>query len=170
MLVRQVEEGILQQLKSGQYAPGEKLPSLRELSREFGCSYVIAFRAVQSLKNSGYLETAKGNGIFVTGDARSKMEKKLIVYISDCQESSQLTPQDLLRYSCFQRIVREAGFVDLALNEEESLSSDQMNQLAGASQRNAERNSGFLSGQLRCDAPSALLRLSPHRRGDDRRQ
>lgn len=46
MLVRQVEEGILQQLKSGQYAPGEKLPSLRELSREFGCSYVIAFRAV----------------------------------------------------------------------------------------------------------------------------
>ena len=40
MLVRQVEEGILQQLKSGQYAPGEKLPSLRELSREFGCSYV----------------------------------------------------------------------------------------------------------------------------------
>lgn len=83
MLVRQVEEGILQQLKSRQYAPGEKLPSLRELSREFGCSYVIAFRAVQSLKNSGYLETAKGNGIFVTGDARSRMEKKLIVYISD---------------------------------------------------------------------------------------
>lgn len=132
MLVRQVEEGILQQLKSGQYAPGEKLPSLRELSREFGCSYVIAFRAVQALKNSGYLETAKGNGIFVTGDARSRMEKKLIVYISDRQESSQLNPHDLLRYSCFQRLVREAGFVDLALNEEESLSTDQMNQLAGA--------------------------------------
>lgn len=132
MLVRQVEEGILQQLKSGQYAPGEKLPSLRELSREFGCSYVIAFRAVQALKNSGYLETAKGNGIFVTGDARSKLTKKLIVYISDRQESSQLNPHDLLRYSCFQRLVREAGFVDLALNEEESLSTDQMNQLAGA--------------------------------------
>lgn len=132
MLVKQVEERILQQLKSGQYTPGEKLPSLRELSREFNCSYVIAFRAVQSLKNSGYLETAKGNGIFVTGDARSRLEKKLIVYISDHHDNSQLNPHDLLRYTCFQRIVREAGFVDLALNEDEYLSADQMSQLAGA--------------------------------------
>lgn len=132
MLVRQVEEGILQQLKSGQYAPGEKLPSLRELSREFGCSYVIAFRAVQSLKNSGYLETAKGNGIFVTGDARSKMEKKLIAYISARQDSSQLSPHDLIRYTCFQRIVRDAGFIDLSLYENEQLPSDQLDRLAGA--------------------------------------
>ena len=109
MLVRQVEEELLHRLKTGQYIPGEKLPSIREMCGEFGCSYVIAFRAVQSLKQSGCLETFKGSGTFVARDVQKRLKKKLLAYIFDKSGTTRLNLHDSLRYTFFQRMVREAG-------------------------------------------------------------
>ncbi len=132
MLVRQVEEELLHRLKTGQYIPGEKLPSIREMCGEFGCSYVIAFRAVQSLKQSGCLETFKGSGTFVARDVQKRLKKKLLAYIFDKSGTTQLNLNDSLRYTCFQRMIREAGYMDLALQEDESFSPDELDNLAGA--------------------------------------
>lgn len=131
MLVREVEEQLLHRLRTGKYIPGEKLPSIREMCGEFGCSYVIAFRAVQSLKQSGCLETFKGSGTFVARDVQKKLKKKLLAYIFDKSRTTQLNLHDSLRYTCFQRMIREAGYMDLALQEDESFSPDELDNLAG---------------------------------------
>lgn len=132
MLVRKVEDELLQRLQTGMYAPGEKLPSIREMCSEFGCSYVIAFRAVQTLKASGYLETFKGSGTFVARDIAARLQKKQIAYIFDNGCGVQLNLHDSLRYTCFQKLVRKAGFVDLALQEDEELPDEELDKLAGA--------------------------------------
>lgn len=90
MLVRKVEDELLQRLKTGKYAAGEKLPSIREMCAEFNCSYVIAFRAVQSLKNAGCLETFKGSGTFVARDVQKRLDKKLLAYIFDKPGNTRL--------------------------------------------------------------------------------
>ena len=132
MLVRQVEEELLHRLKTGQYAAGEKLPSIREMCGEFGCSYVIAFRAVQSLKESGCLETFKGSGTFVVRDVQKRLKKQLLAYVFDKTGGTPLNLHDALRYTSFQRIIREAGYIDLALQEDETFSSEELDNLAGA--------------------------------------
>lgn len=132
MLVRKVEDELLQRLKTGKYAAGEKLPSIREMCGEFGCSYVIAFRAVQSLKNSGCLETFKGSGTFVARDVQKRLHKKLFAYVFDKPGNSELNQHDSIRYTCFQRAVRKAGYMDIALQEDESLPPDELDNLAGA--------------------------------------
>ena len=132
MLVRQVEDELLRRMKTGQYAPGEKLPSIREMSGEFGCSYVIAFRAVQSLKQSGCLETFKGSGTFVARDVQKRLKKKLLAYIFDKSGTTRLNLHDSLRYTFFQRMVREAGYTDIALQEDELFSPAELDSLAGA--------------------------------------
>lgn len=132
MLVRDVEEKLLHRLKTGQYAAGEKLPSIREMCGEFGCSYVIAFRAVQALKQSGCLETFKGSGTFVARDVQKRLKKKFLAYVFDKSGTTQLNLHDSLRYTCFQRSVREAGYIDLALQEDEMFSPEELDSLAGA--------------------------------------
>ena len=132
MLSRKVEEELLQRLKTGVYSAGEKLPSIREMCEEFRCSYVIAFRAIQALKEQGCLETVKGSGTYVARDLQKHLEKKLLVYIFDKPDSRFLNPQDSLRYTCFQRIVRKSGFMDLALQEEDVLNPEELSEVAGA--------------------------------------
>lgn len=132
MLIREVEQELLQRLKTGKYAAGEKLPSIRELGEEFGCSYVIAFRAVQTLKNSGCLETFKGSGTFVARDVHKHLGKKLLAYIFDESGDFHLNLHAALRYTNFQRIIREAGYIDIALQKDELLSANELDNLAGA--------------------------------------
>ena len=90
------------------------------------------FRAVQALKRQGCLETVKGSGTFVVRDLQKHLEKKLLIYIFDKPECRQLNPGDSLRYTCFQRTIRKSGFMDLALQEDDVLEPEEMNEVAGA--------------------------------------
>lgn len=63
---RQIEAAIL----NGDFAPGERLPSERELVETFGVSRVSVREAIRSLEALGFLRVYQGRGAFVT-DRRS---------------------------------------------------------------------------------------------------
>lgn len=63
---RQIEEAI----KNGDFAPGERLPSERELVETFGVSRVSVREAIRSLEALGFVRVYQGRGAFVT-DRRS---------------------------------------------------------------------------------------------------
>jgi DNA-binding GntR family transcriptional regulator len=47
------------------YAPGDELPSTRELADEYGVSPATIYRAVATLRQQGILVGRKGRGVFV---------------------------------------------------------------------------------------------------------
>ncbi len=63
--VGDIEQLLETRIKSGQYAVGERLPTVRELAHELGVHKNYTERAYQALKRKGYLELARGRGAFV---------------------------------------------------------------------------------------------------------
>jgi GntR family histidine utilization transcriptional repressor len=64
-LYRQLKEHILAQMRSGQWAPGSRVPSENQLVAKFGISRMTANRALRELMQDGYLDRVRGLGTFV---------------------------------------------------------------------------------------------------------
>src|SRR3954465_13201320 len=52
-------------IDGGMFAPGEQMPSTKELSEQLDVSLVTAHRALQELVSSGVLQRSQGKGTFV---------------------------------------------------------------------------------------------------------
>jgi DNA-binding FadR family transcriptional regulator len=72
----QVRLQIEQAIRRGDFAPGERLPSERELVETFGVSRVSVREAIRSLEALGMLKVQQGRGAFVT-DRRSGLGEPL---------------------------------------------------------------------------------------------
>ena len=64
---QQVFDQLREQILSGSWKPGQKLPSENELAAQFGVSRVTVRNALQKLSGLGLLETRFGEGSFVRG-------------------------------------------------------------------------------------------------------
>lgn len=62
---RQIEEGILQLVTSGGLAPGEPIPSVRDLARDLRVNPNTVAKAFQRLGEAGVLEMRRGDGTYV---------------------------------------------------------------------------------------------------------
>ena len=65
----QVKTYILDKIKNGQYRPGDKLPTERDLSKELGISRNTVSAAYKELMLEGSLESKQGRGTFVRDPA-----------------------------------------------------------------------------------------------------
>lgn len=64
-LYAQVKDHILGHIRSGEWAPGQRVPSENELVGSFGISRMTANRALRELSADGYLARVPGVGTFV---------------------------------------------------------------------------------------------------------
>lgn len=64
----QIAEHITKDILAGSYAPGEKLPSVREIAAREGVNPNTAQRALSSLEDAGLVITERTSGRFVTED------------------------------------------------------------------------------------------------------
>ena len=65
-LYEQMMQHLRVAIRTGEYTPGQRLPSENELCIQFGVSRITARRAVQELVNEGLLERKQGKGTFVS--------------------------------------------------------------------------------------------------------
>src|SRR5262245_25365895 len=56
---------LLARIESGEWKPGERIPSIRDLAAEVGVSPFTVASAIQQLKSDGKLETIHGKGTYV---------------------------------------------------------------------------------------------------------
>ncbi len=63
-----VAEQILSQIKSGELAPGDRLPPQRELATLLGVGRSSVREAINALAVMGYLEVAQGRGTYIKAD------------------------------------------------------------------------------------------------------
>src|SRR5580692_12918561 len=61
----QIAETLVQQVAAGALRPGDRVPSLRQLSQERSVSVSTALQAYLWLENRGYLETRPQSGFYV---------------------------------------------------------------------------------------------------------
>lgn len=79
----QIMEQVKHRMASGQWAAGEKIPSVRELALEFGVNPNTVQRALSELERENLLYSERTSGRFVTSDAsriehmRAQMAKEL---------------------------------------------------------------------------------------------
>jgi len=63
---RQILEKLQDDIASGRYKPGKRLPSEAELVRRFGTSRMTVFRAMHELQSMGLVTRRVGSGTFVS--------------------------------------------------------------------------------------------------------
>jgi GntR family transcriptional regulator len=67
---RQIADVLQAAIESGEYAPGDQLPSETRIGQEYGVARETARRAIRALRESGHALTMPGRGSFVPPDYR----------------------------------------------------------------------------------------------------
>ena len=71
-----VADELRQQIQSGRYQPGARLPTMEELRRFYGVSEIVIRHAVSLLRHEGLVETRRGGGTVVR--ARPQVRRRAI--------------------------------------------------------------------------------------------
>lgn len=58
---------ITDKINRGEYQPGQRLPSQRQLAETYGCSVEPVIRALEDLERAGLVEPHQGVAWFVAG-------------------------------------------------------------------------------------------------------
>lgn len=64
-LYQKIYDDILESLKSGELAPGDRVMSEKELARNYGVSRITSKKALEMLAQNGYIKRMPGRGSFV---------------------------------------------------------------------------------------------------------
>jgi GntR family transcriptional regulator len=80
-MYKQVTDQIKDAIAGGILKPEEKLPSIREMTRELGISEITIKRAYTDLEHEGYIFTRSGLGSFVADVSKEKMKSEKLAEI-----------------------------------------------------------------------------------------
>ena len=64
-------------------APGDALPSIRNLARELRISVITTKRAYEELEKDGFIETVGGKGSFISGENKELLREKRLKMLED---------------------------------------------------------------------------------------
>lgn len=95
-LYEQISENIRKAISSGSLARGDKLKSVRMLSKELGVSISNVFRAYYNLEGDGLIELRPKSGYFVKMD-RGDLNSPSLAPHTYRQEISVISNRDVIR-------------------------------------------------------------------------
>lgn len=78
-IVSQVKNSIIRQ----ELAPGDALPSIRNLAKQLQISVITTKRAYEELEREGFIETVGGKGSFVSVHNKELLREKRLKFIED---------------------------------------------------------------------------------------
>ncbi len=82
-LYYQIQQGLLDQIRSGTLKAGDAVPSEQEIAERLGVSRMTARQALKSLRDIGVTYTERGRGTFVSAN---KLEKNIRQVLSFTEE------------------------------------------------------------------------------------
>jgi GntR family transcriptional regulator len=82
-LYYQIQQRLMSQIRSGEFRPGQPIPSLQEIAARLGVSQMTARQAIRTLCDQGFMYSRQGKGTFVSG---IKHEKNLRQVLSFSEE------------------------------------------------------------------------------------
>ena len=91
-----VAERLAGEIRSGAFAPGERLPSERDLARRLEVGRASVREAIAALQVQGVIETRPGSGSFVAADAAERAARARAALPHDASPSDLLEARALL--------------------------------------------------------------------------
>jgi GntR family transcriptional regulator len=85
-IYRQLFQQLRQRIVSGQLAPDQQMPSVRDLSAELKINFLTVAKVYQLLEGDGLVETRRGLGTFVLNGHATRFESEKNRLISDAVE------------------------------------------------------------------------------------
>ncbi len=85
-IFQQIEDILTARILAGQYAPGEKLPAVRELALEAGVNPNTMQRALADVETRGLVFTRRGDGRYVSEEevaVRKARQQSAARYVDD---------------------------------------------------------------------------------------
>lgn len=92
----QLKEILRERIRSGEWKPGDLIPSERELSETYGISRMTARQAITDLVNEGVFYREQGRGTFVTQNRITQQLLRLTGFTEDIRARGQRPATQLL--------------------------------------------------------------------------
>ena len=77
-IYEQIKQQVKQNILKGHVAPGEHLPSMRELAKDLQVSLITTKRAYEDLEKDGFVTTIRGKGTFVKEQDSSILKETIL--------------------------------------------------------------------------------------------
>ena len=86
-IYEQIKQQVKENILKGYVAPGEHLPSMRELAQDLSVSVITTTRAYEDLEKDGFVFTIRGKGTFVKEQDSSILKEKQFIVIESLAKS-----------------------------------------------------------------------------------
>ncbi|WP_193018721.1 PSM export ABC transporter transcriptional regulator PmtR [Staphylococcus equorum] len=86
-IYEQIKQQIKENILKGYVAPGEHLPSMRELAHDLSVSVITTKRAYEDLEKDGFVFTIRGKGTYVKEQDSSILKEKQFMVIETMAKS-----------------------------------------------------------------------------------
>src|SRR6266436_1369430 len=103
-LYYQIQQGLSEQIRSGELKPGELMPSEQEIAARLGVSRMTARPALKSLCSRGLAFSQRGKGTFVS---RMKLEKDFRRLLAFSEEMKDRGSRPRSKVLAFKRMLPE---------------------------------------------------------------
>ena len=114
-IYKQIEDQVKEGIIKGIFQPGDKLPSVRDLSTMLTINPNTVSKAYQGLEREKAIETVRGRGTFIAEDYQPQLNEERLQEIND-----------LLR-----KVVVEAYYLGLSKQQVEQMVDDLYSELGG---------------------------------------
>lgn len=91
-LFEEIADQVVEQINSGAFAVGDKLPSERVMAERFGVSRNVIREAIRGLEEKGFVQVQAGRGAYICKPDSRKLSQNL----SDVVRSSEASPKEIL--------------------------------------------------------------------------
>ena len=116
-LVEQVRTSLLEDIRSGRLAVGDKLPNEYELADQFAVSRATVRESIQGLLEAGHLTRQRGNGTFVAPAPSRHALDTTVSYTAMIREAGHEPSETVLRTLFRAPTPTEADRLGLTLDE-----------------------------------------------------
>lgn len=97
-LYYQIQQRLMQQIHSGEYRPGQPLPSLQEIAARLGVSQMTARQAIRALCDQGLMYSKQGKGTFVSAFKHERNFRQVLSFSEEMRARGSAPSSKVLSF------------------------------------------------------------------------
>lgn len=84
-LYYQIQQRLMNQIRAGEFRPGQPIPSLQEIAARLGVSQMTARQAIRTLCDMGVMYSKQGKGTFISGIKQEKNFRQVLSFTEEAR-------------------------------------------------------------------------------------